>query len=92
MYIRHQDGMLYIYRNFDLMLESMKQTHSTAYCADYIIVSDDFQDIVRYDEDRFSGKFIKDRSGIFDMTKSVSIKKVLEIINFMYNREAEHDR
>ena len=78
MFIREKDGMIAVYRNLELMMESQGRTTEFMRCADYVLKVD-------RDEPQ-SCKFIKDRSGMFS-ENTVFLKKVLEIINFLYGYE-----
>ena len=77
MFIREKDGMIAVYRNLELMMESQGGTTEFIHCADYVIQ-------VEPNEPGLC-KFVKDRSGMFS-ENTVFLKKVLEIINFLYER------
>lgn len=83
MFVRENDGIIAVYRNFDLMLESMKRPSEFTFlhCSDYIIELNP--------ENIGYGRFVKDRSGLFTEQKSVQVRKLLELINFLYEREKE---
>jgi hypothetical protein len=82
MYVRNVGGVIYVYRDLDLMLDSItKYQHMVTrgmYTADFAIsINPDAPD---------TGRVVKDRSGIFG-TNSVSAKKFLEIVNFLMEKE-----
>ena len=77
MFIREKDGMIAVYRNLELMMEG-KKNYGFFLCADYVIQVDPNEPGLC--------KFVKDRTGIFSENR-ISTKKVLEIINFLYESE-----
>lgn len=82
MYIREIGGTICVYRNLDLMLDTLtkyrQSPHRGMMNADFAIaINPDVPD---------TGHVVKDRSGVFG-TNSVSVKKFLEIANFLIEKE-----
>jgi hypothetical protein len=77
MVIREKDGMIAVYRNLDLMMNAI---YPNAF-----MMNADFVIFLSADDPRI-GKVIKDRHGIFSQNSS-PVKKVLEIITFLYENE-----
>jgi len=79
MYIREKDGMIAVYRNLDLMMDTFQSnTYKFMMNAHFVIE-------VNPGNPRF-GIMKKDWYGIFS-DDLVPVKKVLEIINFLYESE-----
>jgi hypothetical protein len=73
MFIREKDDLIFVYSDLELMLDSDGKNTLNA---DYVI---------RMHNNGY-GTLIKDRSGLFSETH-VPVKKVLKIINFLYEIE-----
>lgn len=79
MHIREKDGMIAVYRNLDLMMATFDRPYDFIVNADYVIEANP-------NKPGF-GKMKHDRSGLFTEEYSISVKKLLEIINFLYESE-----
>lgn len=86
MFVSEKNGMIAIYRNFDLMMEGVTSPASSI----MFMLSADF--IISIDKDNAKlGRVVKDRTGIFS-SNALSIKKILEIINFLYETEKNFNK
>lgn len=77
--IYDKNGMIMVYRDLELMLSACETgDRHRMYSADYVFSVDRGSDCC---------KVIKDRSGIFSKENSHSVKKILEIVDFLYKTE-----
>ena len=78
--------MIAVYRNLDLMMATFDRPYTPMFMmnADYVIEANP--------NNPSFGKLKKDRSGLFTDENSVSVKKVLEIINFLYKTEKNSEK
>ena len=93
MYIREKDGIIYIYRNQALFLNSLSGPYSSVgiqmmYLADYAIeVSRDASKMgVRPEPERLC-RIVKDRPGTFGQNAIIDLKKIMKTIEFLYEDE-----
>ena len=79
MYTREKDGIIYIYRNQELFLHSMKKRNTDGYHNHMMYLqSADYALQILPDEPAFA-QIIKDRSGTFS-AYSHKLEKILKII------------
>jgi hypothetical protein len=89
MYTREKRGIIYVYRNQESFLASMKGIYPNGqqmmYAADYAIAVDKFErpDEHTTENPYLRGTVCKDRSGLFDKNSTQKVEKILKIIQIL---------